>query len=52
MAIVDYTTAIGIDPDDALAYNCRGLAYEAKGEPELAAADFEAARLITLHGSN
>ncbi|MFC1597359.1 tetratricopeptide repeat protein [Planctomycetota bacterium] len=34
--IADYTEAIRLKPEDALAYSRRGSIYEMKGEPDLA----------------
>jgi len=45
-AIADFNEAIRLKPNDASAYNNRGLAYAAKGDDDHATADFnEAARL-------
>ena len=38
-AINDYTKAIQLDPDDALAYNNRGISYRNLGQSTLASAD-------------
>ena len=42
-AIVEYSTAIGIDRDNARAYCTRGSVYMLKGEYDLAIADFDTA---------
>ena len=39
-AIADYTEAIRINPNDATAYNNRGVAYEKKGDKTKAEKDF------------
>jgi tetratricopeptide (TPR) repeat protein len=41
-AIADYTAALRIDPNYAVAYYDRGLAYRAKGDYDRAIADYEA----------
>ena len=41
--IADYTTAIRLDPDNAIAYNNRGSAYLYLGEYKSAIADFTTA---------
>ena len=43
-AIADYTEAIRIDPDDALTYDARGIAYEELGDKVKAEADFVKAK--------
>ena len=40
-AIIEYGEAIELDPDLALAYNNRGLAYAGKGEAAKAVSDLE-----------
>ena len=45
-AIVCYTEAICLDPNYAVAYNNRGLAYEEIGEKAKAAADYAKAKQI------
>jgi lipoprotein NlpI len=40
-AIVDWTTAIALDPKLAIAYNNRGLAYHDKGDLDRAIADYD-----------
>lgn len=42
-AIADFTVAIGLDPQDAVAYRDRGIAYARKREYERAVADFTVA---------
>jgi tetratricopeptide (TPR) repeat protein len=39
-AITDYTQAIQIEPHDALAFCCRGVAYYRLGDPEDAMTDY------------
>ncbi|MGB0384758.1 MAG: tetratricopeptide repeat protein [Ardenticatenaceae bacterium] len=41
--MADYSEAIRLNPDYALAYNNRGFAYEKKGERDLAIADYRKA---------
>ena len=41
LAIADFSEAIDIDPDSAESYRNRGRAFEAKGEQDLARADFQ-----------
>ena len=41
LAIIGYTIAISIDPDESAGYHNRGLAYLAKSEYDLGIADFE-----------
>jgi Flp pilus assembly protein TadD len=45
-AINDFTTAITLDPNDAAAFNGRGLAKQKMGDDPGAQADFEAAKAI------
>ncbi|MDR0475675.1 MAG: tetratricopeptide repeat protein, partial [Treponema sp.] len=46
LAIADFSLAIRLDPNDASAYNTRGIAYGVKGDFDRAVADFnEAIRL-------
>jgi len=45
-AIADYTEAIRLDPNLALAYNSRGIAYQKIGEEAKAAADFVKAKQL------
>ena len=42
-AIEDYTEAIRLDPELAVAYSNRGLAYDELGQMERAVADFDEA---------
>ena len=42
-AIVEYTKAIELEPQLAIVYNSRGLAYHMKGELDKAIADFDKA---------
>ena len=42
-AIQEYDKAIQIDPDDALYYNNRGLAYRHLGQDQRASQDFDKA---------
>ena len=42
-AIADYTKAIELDPDFAVAYNTRGFAYANSGDLEQAIADYDKA---------
>jgi tetratricopeptide (TPR) repeat protein len=42
-AIADYSKAIAVKPDDAVAYGDRGLVYAKQGHNDLAEADFRAA---------
>jgi tetratricopeptide (TPR) repeat protein len=39
-AILEFNEAINLDPDFALAYNCRGSAYSSKEDSDKAIADF------------
>jgi tetratricopeptide (TPR) repeat protein len=48
-AIADYTRAIGIDPQNAAAFNNRGNAYDAQGELDKARGDFD--RAIELNAN-
>ena len=45
-AIADYTEAIRLDPNLALAYNSRGIAYQKIGEEAKVAADFVKAKQL------
>jgi tetratricopeptide (TPR) repeat protein len=45
-AITDYDQAIALDPDDAVAYNNRGLARYDQGDPEGAIADYDRAMAL------
>lgn len=40
LAIADFSQAIALEPDNALAYFDRGIAYGSKGDYDLAIADF------------
>jgi tetratricopeptide (TPR) repeat protein len=51
-AIADYTKAIALDPNVALAYTNRGLAYYRKGEYERAIADHSKAIAIDPNHAN
>ena len=46
MAIADFTQAIRIDPDFAVAYRNRGHAYEKQGDLTKAKSDFESAKRL------
>ena len=43
LAIQDYDMAIQLDPNDAMAYANRGIAYDELGEDQLAIHDFDKA---------
>ena len=43
MAIEDYDEAVALNPDYAEAYNNRGVAYEKKGDLDLAIQDYDKA---------
>ena len=54
-AIASYSRALGVDPDYLLAYANRARAHEAKGEIELAVADFKRAaerKALPTHEEN
>ena len=42
-AINDYDTAVRLDPNDAITYYNRGLAYDDMGEPRRAVEDYDMA---------
>ncbi|MDR1898454.1 MAG: tetratricopeptide repeat protein [Treponema sp.] len=42
-AVADFSRAIRLDPNDAKAYNSRGVAYDSKGEYDRAIADYNQA---------
>ena len=46
LAIANFTRVIDLDPENAVAYNSRGIAHDTTGEYDLALADYtEALRL-------
>ena len=45
-AIADYTETIRLDPELAVAYRGRGVAYEKKGDKAKAEADFAQAKKL------
>ena len=50
-AISVYNTAVRLNPNYALAYNNRGIAYLAQGKNDQAQADFAKARQLGYTGS-
>src|SRR5215475_2006607 len=48
-AIADYSKAIELDPQSAVAYNNRGVARALAGEPESAIGDYDQAAAIDPH---
>jgi len=51
-AILDFTRAIELDPDNAVAYHDQGIAYQASGNPAQAMADYTKATELDPNNAN